>query len=185
MTAIMWAVLAFAAGITTTVIGDMASQEARDRLDHLPHAILRLAARRLSPGQRNTVYQDEWVPELDWILTGKETRPITRLITGARFATSLLVNAGRIGRGLRANDTAAATLALNTKASMLIIKDSIIRKAPNAPSIQRVISSLEALRTIEQVIDTDLQQRGLPPFTVDQIRAAAEQKRRDLEEQFP
>ena len=42
----------------------MVSEEVRDRLDHLPHAILRLAAMRLDPEQRTTIYTDEWLAEL-------------------------------------------------------------------------------------------------------------------------
>ena len=88
-------------------LGDMASEEIRDRLDHLPHAILRLAARRLKPSQRITVYQDEWLPELTYILKGAEARPITRLITGTRFALGILAGASRIARHLRYQPTKA------------------------------------------------------------------------------
>ena len=44
-----WAVLAFFSGLGITVISDMVSEEVRDRLDHIPHAILKVAARRLDP----------------------------------------------------------------------------------------------------------------------------------------
>jgi hypothetical protein len=96
----VWAVLGFIGGLVMTVLGDMVSEEVRDRLDHVPHAILKLAARRLDVGQRNTVYQDEWLPELTYILKGAETRPITRLITGTRYAFGILVNTRRIARHL-------------------------------------------------------------------------------------
>jgi len=81
-------------------IGDMVSEEVRDRLDHLPHAILRLAARRLDPGLREDVYDDEWMPELTYILKGDEARPITRLYHGTRFALGILAAARRIARRL-------------------------------------------------------------------------------------
>ena len=98
MTGYLWAALGLLAGLAMTVLSDMASEEIRDRLDHLPHAILRLAARRLNPRQRATIYQDEWLPELTYILKGAETRPITRLITGASYAFGILASARSISR---------------------------------------------------------------------------------------
>jgi hypothetical protein len=64
MTGIFWAALDFLGFVGMTTLADMVSEEVRDRLDHLPHAILRLAARRLDLGQRITIYRDEWLPEL-------------------------------------------------------------------------------------------------------------------------
>jgi Z1 domain len=92
----LWAVLAIFSGLGITVIGDMVSEEVRDRLDHIPHAILKLAAGRLDPGQRSFVYDDEWLPELDYILRGAEARPITRLITGTYYALGILITTHRI-----------------------------------------------------------------------------------------
>jgi hypothetical protein len=80
-----------------TAFGDMVSEEVRDRLDHLPHAILRLAARQLDPAQR-VIYDEEWMPELTFILKGDEARPITRLYQGIRFAIGILASARRITR---------------------------------------------------------------------------------------
>lgn len=96
-----WAVLAFIGGLGITVTGDMVSEEVRDRLDHIPRAILKLAAGRLDPGQRSTVYVDEWLPELTYILKGAEARPITRLITGTHYALGILASTRRIARHLR------------------------------------------------------------------------------------
>jgi hypothetical protein len=95
MTGYLWVIVGFISLGMTTLRG-MASEEIRDRLDHLPHAILRLAARRLDPCQRITVYQDEWLPELTYILKEAEARPITRLINGTRFALGILASAHRI-----------------------------------------------------------------------------------------
>jgi hypothetical protein len=87
MTGYLWATLGIIVGLGMTALGDMVSEEVRDRLDHLPHAILRLAARRLDPSQWVTIYQDEWLPELSYILRGDEARrPVTRLIRGTAFA---------------------------------------------------------------------------------------------------
>lgn len=97
MTGILWGALG---GSTTfavlAALGDMVSAEVRDRLDHLPHAILRLAARWLDPDQRVTVYEDEWLPELTYILRGDEARPVTRLYHGTRYAVGILVSVRRI-----------------------------------------------------------------------------------------
>ena len=76
-------------GLILAVFGEMVSQEVRDRLDHLPHAILRLAAWWLDPAQRTATYDDEWLPELTYILKGDEARPITRLYDGTRFALGI------------------------------------------------------------------------------------------------
>ena len=81
-------------------LGDMVSEEVRDRLDRLPLAILRVAALRLDPSQRVTVYEDEWLPELAYILKGDEARPITRLISGTQFAVGILVKSNRITQHL-------------------------------------------------------------------------------------
>jgi len=101
----LWGALGFLAALGTTVFGGMVSQEVRDRLDHLPHAILRLAARRLTPSQRSSIYQDEWIPELTYILQDADARPITRLILGTRFALGILNSTGRISRRLNDGTT--------------------------------------------------------------------------------
>lgn len=49
MTGGVWVILGFIGSLALTTIGDMVSEEIRNRLDHLPHAILRAAALRLSP----------------------------------------------------------------------------------------------------------------------------------------
>jgi hypothetical protein len=87
-------------GLILAVFGEMVSQEVRDRLDHLPHAILRLAARRLDPAQRRFLYEEVWLPDLAYYLRGDESRPVTRLYHGIRFALSMLVAARYIARQL-------------------------------------------------------------------------------------
>jgi hypothetical protein len=96
MTGFLWAALTIVLGLVMTAIGDLVSEEVRDRLDHLPHAILRLAAWRLDQAQRVIMYDDEWMPELTFILKGDEARPITRLYDGTRFALGILCSAHRI-----------------------------------------------------------------------------------------
>lgn len=100
MSGYLWAGLGLLTVLSMTVLRGMASEEIRDRLDHLPNAILRLAARRLTPSQRTTVYHDEWLPELTYILERAETRPITRLVVGTRYALGILISASRISHHL-------------------------------------------------------------------------------------
>jgi hypothetical protein len=92
--------LAIMSGIAIAIVGELLSDEVRARLDQVPRGILRLAARWLDPGQRATVYRDEWEPELVYILKGAEARPVTRLITGTRYALGILINTRRIARHL-------------------------------------------------------------------------------------
>ena len=88
MTAWAWAALAGAASLITAALGDLVSEELRGWLDLAPNAILRLAATLLDPAQRETIYKDEWHPELCYILRGTESRPITRLIRGITLRVS-------------------------------------------------------------------------------------------------
>jgi DNA-binding XRE family transcriptional regulator len=94
------ALLGVASGLFAAAIGDMMSEEIRDRLDHLPHAILRLAARRLDASERAAIYDHEWLPELIYILQGDEARPVSRIYHGVRFALGILIVARRIARDL-------------------------------------------------------------------------------------
>ena len=96
MTGVLLTAIGALAGLATTALGDMVSEEVRDRLDHLPHAILSLAARRLDAEQRATMYDDEWMPELTYILKGDDARPITRLYHGTRYSIGILVSTHRI-----------------------------------------------------------------------------------------
>lgn len=59
-----------------------------------------MAAKRLDPAQHVTVYDDEWLPELTYILNGDEARPITRLYHGMRYSLGILVSARRIAVSL-------------------------------------------------------------------------------------
>jgi len=99
MSGYLWA-LAGLLGLAMTALRGMVSEEMRDRLQHLPHAILRLAARRLTFSQLTTVYQDEWLPELTYILKRAEARPITCLVTGTWYALGILISASRISHHL-------------------------------------------------------------------------------------
>lgn len=93
--------LAAAAGaLLALVAGGVVSEEVRGRLDRLPFAVLRLARTRLPAGLRGRVHDQEWVPELEHILKRAELLPLTRLVTGLRYAAGLLVHAGTIATSL-------------------------------------------------------------------------------------
>ena len=115
MTAFLLVALGVVCTLGMTAIGDMVSEEVRDRLDHLPHAILRLAARRLDPKQRATLYEETWLPDLAYFLKGDEARPVTRLYHGIRFAIGILASARRIGRNLPQPDGGNADLLIYVK----------------------------------------------------------------------
>jgi hypothetical protein len=100
VTGLLWAALGVIGGFGLAAIGDMVSEEVRDRFDHMPHAILRLAVRRLDPTERVPIYDEEWLPELTYILQGDEARPVTRLYHGTRFAVGILLTVRRITRNL-------------------------------------------------------------------------------------
>jgi hypothetical protein len=69
-----------------------------DWFDLVPRAILRLAARRLDPAQREMLYAEEWLPELLFILRQPEGSPITRQARSMTFAGGLLIAARRLSR---------------------------------------------------------------------------------------
>jgi Bacterial PH domain len=74
---------------------DLVSEELRGWLDLAPRGVLRIAAIQLTRSQRKTVYQEVWIPDLAYVLRGKESRPVTRLIRGMAFAISLLFSVRR------------------------------------------------------------------------------------------
>jgi hypothetical protein len=100
MSGLLWGVLGILGGFGLTAIGDMVSEEVRDRLDHLPSAILRLAGRRLDPAKRKLLYEEVWLPDLAYHLRGDDARPVTRLYHGTCFALSMLASAHRSSRNL-------------------------------------------------------------------------------------
>lgn len=109
MTGWTWALLGAAAAFGLAALGDLISEEIRGWLDLAPRAVLRLAATQLPPTQRVTIYYDEWLPELCYVLRGAESRPITRLIRGTNFAIGLLISARRIARTITRTPQAPAT----------------------------------------------------------------------------
>lgn len=146
------AALAFIGGLGMTAVGDLVSEEVRDRLDHLPHAILRVAARRLDPAVRVTVYEDEWLPELTYILKGDEARPVTRLIHGTRYAVGILMSAHRISRHLRPSASERRGLWLMRFAPLILILLS--------PLLLTRRGRAWVFKALEDAISQQLPQRG-------------------------
>jgi lipopolysaccharide/colanic/teichoic acid biosynthesis glycosyltransferase len=91
--------LGFLGSLAAVIIGDLVSEEVRARLDQLPHAVLRLAIRRL-PAQLRADISKEWRAELDHVLRRAKLYPATRLIVGVRFAAGLLRTAPGIAQSL-------------------------------------------------------------------------------------
>lgn len=80
------------------VMVDMASGEVRGRLEQLPYFILRLARRRLPAELRKPHHDDWWLPDLHERLQRDAEKPVTRLLKGVWYSSSLVVGAGRIAR---------------------------------------------------------------------------------------
>jgi len=152
MTGYLGAALGVLATLAMTALGGMASQEIRDRLDHLPHAILRLAARRLTPDQRTSIYDDEWLPELTYILKEAEARPVTRLITGTGYALGILVTARRIAYDLNREPlTPHNTLAAQQSSSLE--KPPIPEPPRNFPTfLWKIIGDKKATRELNSLM---------------------------------
>ncbi|TQS44322.1 hypothetical protein [Cryptosporangium phraense] len=83
----------------TTALGDLLSEEIRGRLDRLPFAVLRLAARRV-PQPTRAERVREWEGELYEVLRGAEALPVTRLWKGVRYSFGLVYAAPAITAAL-------------------------------------------------------------------------------------
>jgi hypothetical protein len=94
-------VLVFIAAVLLAALSGLIGDEVRGWLELVPRGILRLVAMRLPASLRQAVYNEEWLPELIFILRNAAGRPITRLITGTWYAVSMIRSAGRVSRSLR------------------------------------------------------------------------------------
>jgi hypothetical protein len=103
MTTLWLLLIAFAGFVAFAAVGDLVSAEVRGRLDALPHAVLRLAARRL-PDDLRAERLAEWEGELHEILCGAEALPVTRLWRGLRYAVGIVRAAPSIARALSVED---------------------------------------------------------------------------------
>jgi hypothetical protein len=95
----VWATLGGIVAVTTgKVAGDLVSKEIEGRLDRIPQVLLRLARRRLPPELRVPLHDEWWLPDLQERLRRNDSRPLTRLFTGVRFAIGLALTAPRTAR---------------------------------------------------------------------------------------
>ena len=117
MTGYVLAGIVFLGGAAMAVLGELLNEEIRGWLDYLPRVILRLAARRLDPVGKIAIYEDEWLPELIYILRGAEARPLSRLIIGVKFSVGLFIQARRIARHLHRTPSDPAESGVSTPAS--------------------------------------------------------------------
>lgn len=81
-------------------VSQVIADEARGWLELAPRGILRLVAMRLPSGQREAIYNEEWLPELLREMRKGEGRPITRLIIGIMFAADMARAAGSVAHEL-------------------------------------------------------------------------------------
>jgi hypothetical protein len=122
--------------IVMAALGDMVSEEVRDRLDHLPRAILRLAARQLDEAERVILYEEAWLPDLAYFLKGDEAWPVTRLIDGTRYALGILLSARRSARHLK-------------RAGASADRDGTARSADATSAQRRAVREAVALRVVD------------------------------------
>lgn len=90
----------FVVATLALAVSELISDELRGWLELAPRGILRLAAMRLPSGLRQTIYKEEWLPELIFILRKADGRPITRMIIGTWYSVSMIRSAGRVGHSL-------------------------------------------------------------------------------------
>jgi hypothetical protein len=88
-----------AAVVLWRALGAMCQQEIETRIGRLPNALIRLAALRLPRDVRSDL-TCEWAAELDFIVSGTEGLPVTRLLRGLGYAASLLRVAPSVAREL-------------------------------------------------------------------------------------
>src|SRR3712207_3084071 len=86
--------------ILVELLKTLAVTEAQTRIERLPAALLRLASRRLPIHHRQSVYEEEWLPELAYIVRVTDGMPLTRLIRGVKYSVGLVFAARSVARGL-------------------------------------------------------------------------------------
>jgi hypothetical protein len=99
MTGILLAVTIAAAGLLGSLLSGLVTDELRARLDRFPHALIRMAARRLPEVQRED-WQEEWARELTEILEGTDALPLTRFLRGLDYGVGLALRSGAVAREL-------------------------------------------------------------------------------------
>jgi hypothetical protein len=101
----------FGAGVTAVTVGDLVSEEVRERADRVPYWLIEHAGERMSPDVRPAM-TNEWTAELHAILDqrGADRLPLTRLVIGIRYGVGLLWAAGAVDCALRGDGCARPSL---------------------------------------------------------------------------
>jgi hypothetical protein len=100
MSAVWMLIAATVWTVVTTMVGEMASEEVRGRLENLPTAILCLAARRVSDEYLRQDLLEEWEGELHEILRGSGALPVSRLWKGLLYAAGIARSSREISASL-------------------------------------------------------------------------------------
>ncbi|MET7773019.1 hypothetical protein [Nocardia sp. NPDC005366] len=124
---VLGATLLVSGSLTALVMGkvlvSLLSKEVEGRIDHAGYTILRLARRRLPADLRESLHDDEWLPEMDDILERHKDRPITRLVWPLRFSMPLLLwGAARTARIVRATPALSTRLKVYLRSSTAIVR---------------------------------------------------------------
>lgn len=86
--------IAILGSFTSLALSALVSEELRARINRLPFAILKLAARRLPPELRSEIHNEEWLPELCYLVKDTQVGPVTRLCRATGFALSMWLRRG-------------------------------------------------------------------------------------------
>lgn len=130
---VLW-IFVLAGGVVVLVAGkvllDLATKEVTGQIDRLPTLILKLALLRLPADQRER-YADDWQPELTHILKELDSRPISRLLQGLWFSTSLLLRARTMRKALGVSGRKPSTRKTITDLLMKIAIAALLATAAN------------------------------------------------------
>ena len=128
--AIVMALVLLAATMLWRALGAMCEQEIETRIGRLPNALIRLAALRLPRDVRSDL-ADEWKAELDFIVSGTDGLPVTRLLRGLRFAASLLRVAPSVAHELTCTCTRRSRLWTVARTTWFLLCSAVIGAEAN------------------------------------------------------
>ncbi|MEV2277838.1 hypothetical protein AB0I72_19860 [Nocardiopsis sp. NPDC049922] len=137
MTGLLIGALCALGGLFLGVCSDMISEEMRTRLDRLPQALVRLAARRLPEEIRDDMAR-EWLAELHVVLHGADAVPVTRLVKGVAYGFSLFVSARKFGRefGVQGGNDSVASREASASTNPM---DEVIAKGRLVPDFDSAL----------------------------------------------
>jgi hypothetical protein len=126
-------IVGMAIGIVKAAIGEMVQEEVSTRLGRIPFALIRLACIQVPPELRDDLAA-EWNAELEFLLTGTDGMPLTRLVRGIRYSAALLFSAHAITDGLTRGN-ASRDARLTRSAAVLLVASTagfiyVVARAP-------------------------------------------------------